>query len=158
FGVGKASGSPAYSPFSYSLNTTYLIVVKYTFNTGSTTDDTASLFVNPALGGTEPSATISGVTDTATDLTAISALGLRQGTAGNMPTVKIDGIRVATSWSEAASSSTTYTITYNGNGNTGGSAPTDGTVYTSGATVTVLGAGNLTKNGNSFIGWNTAAD
>jgi uncharacterized repeat protein (TIGR02543 family) len=52
------------------------------------------------------------------------------------------------------------TLTYNGNGSTGGSAPTDpSSPYTSGATATVLGnTGNLTKNSYSFNGWNTAAN
>lgn len=49
------------------------------------------------------------------------------------------------------------TITYNGNGNTGGTAPID-TPYTSGATVTVLGAGSLAKTGHTFTGWNSKAD
>ncbi len=54
---------------------------------------------------------------------------------------------------------TTYTVTYNGNGNNGGSAPTDSNTYSQSDTVTVLGnTGNLTKNGYTFAGWNTAAN
>jgi uncharacterized repeat protein (TIGR02543 family) len=54
----------------------------------------------------------------------------------------------------------TYAITYNGNGNTSGSVPTDSTNYEEGATVTVLGnTGNLAKDPDGiFIGWNTEAD
>jgi len=53
----------------------------------------------------------------------------------------------------------TYTVTYNGNGNTGGSVPTDSNAYYQGDTVTVLGnTGNLTKTGYTFAGWNTAAN
>ena len=54
----------------------------------------------------------------------------------------------------------TYTVTYDGNGSTGGSAPVDGNnPYSSGATVTVLGnTGSLARTGYSFSGWNTAAD
>ena len=53
-----------------------------------------------------------------------------------------------------------YSVSYNGNGNTGGSAPADaGSPYASGATVTVLGnSGTLAKAGYSFNGWNTAAN
>ena len=52
-----------------------------------------------------------------------------------------------------------YTVTYNGNGNTGGTAPTDAnSPYAAGATVTVLGAGSVTKTGSTFAGWNTAAN
>ena len=54
--------------------------------------------------------------------------------------------------------STTYTVTYNGNGNTGGTAPTDASSpYTAGSNVTVLGnTGSLVKTGYTFDGWNTA--
>lgn len=53
----------------------------------------------------------------------------------------------------------TYTITYNGNGNTGGSVPVDNTQYESLAQVTVLGnTGTLVKTGYLFDGWNTQAD
>ncbi len=53
----------------------------------------------------------------------------------------------------------TYTVTYNGNGNTGGSVPVDSTDYEQGQIVTVLGnTGNLVKAGNSFAGWNTQAN
>ncbi len=52
-----------------------------------------------------------------------------------------------------------YTVTYNGNGNTGGSAPVDGSSpHNFNTTVTVLGAGGLTRTGYTFAGWNTAAN
>ncbi len=50
-----------------------------------------------------------------------------------------------------------YTVTYNDNGKTSGSVPTDNTVYSSGATVTVKGnTGSLAKTGYTFGGWNTS--
>jgi uncharacterized repeat protein (TIGR02543 family) len=50
----------------------------------------------------------------------------------------------------------TFTVTYDGNGNTGGTVPTDSNNYLSGATVTVaLNTGNLAKAGFAFVGWNT---
>ncbi|TAL39794.1 MAG: DUF1566 domain-containing protein [Spirochaetes bacterium] len=50
-------------------------------------------------------------------------------------------------------------VTYDGNTNTGGSPPTDGTAnYSVGQTVTVLGQGTLTKTNYSFAGWNTQTD
>lgn len=52
-----------------------------------------------------------------------------------------------------------YQITYNGNGNSGGTAPVDPNAsYIAGTTVGVLGAGTLVKNGYEFNGWNTAAN
>lgn len=54
----------------------------------------------------------------------------------------------------------TYTITYQGNGNTGGTAPTDAnSPYTSGSSITVLSnSGNLTQTGYTFNNWNTLAN
>jgi uncharacterized repeat protein (TIGR02543 family) len=50
-------------------------------------------------------------------------------------------------------------VTYNGNGNTGGSVPVDSNNYLQGATVTVPGnTGNLVKTAYNFIGWNTEAN
>jgi uncharacterized repeat protein (TIGR02543 family) len=52
-----------------------------------------------------------------------------------------------------------YTVTYNGNTNTGGTPLTDGSSpYISGSTVTLLGAGTLEKTGYTFDSWNTSAD
>jgi uncharacterized repeat protein (TIGR02543 family) len=53
----------------------------------------------------------------------------------------------------------TYTVTYNGNGHTGGGAPVDGSSpYDYNSTVTVAGPGSLTRTGHTFAGWNTAAN
>ena len=53
---------------------------------------------------------------------------------------------------------TFYTVTYSGNGSTGGSIPVDSTSYKSGATVTVLGNINaLKKTGYTLSGWNTSS-
>ncbi len=54
----------------------------------------------------------------------------------------------------------TFAVTYNGNGSTGGSAPTDASSpYITGSTVTVLGnTGSLTRTGYAFNNWNTEAD
>ena len=53
----------------------------------------------------------------------------------------------------------TYTVTYNGNGNSGGSVPVDGANYQQGQKVTVLGnTGGLTKSACTFAGWNTKPD
>ena len=48
----------------------------------------------------------------------------------------------------------TYNITYNGNGATGGSVPTDNTEYVTGSSITMPGnTGNLTLNNYEFAGW-----
>jgi hypothetical protein len=54
-------------------------------------------------------------------------------------------------------SASAYSVTYNGNGNTGGSAPTDSnSPYQSGVAVTVLSQGTLTKTNSTFLGWATS--
>ena len=53
----------------------------------------------------------------------------------------------------------TFTVTYDGNGGDGGTAPVDSSSpYFAGTTVTVLGQGDLVQTGYSFTRWNTAAD
>jgi uncharacterized repeat protein (TIGR02543 family) len=68
--------------------------------------------------------------------------------------------RRAYAWSPIQSPPSTYTITYNGNTNTGGNVPTDSNVpYTPGSIVTILGnLGSLAKTGFTFAGWNTEAN
>jgi len=53
----------------------------------------------------------------------------------------------------------TFTVTYSGNGSTGGTIPANTTTFNAGATVTVFGnTGSLIKTGHTFVGWNTAPD
>ena len=115
---------------------------------------------------------------------ATSSLTESVGGAGvTLPTVAPNAHYVFNGWYDAASAGTKvgdagdtyyptanttlyaqytlqYTVTYNGNGNTGGSVPIDSdSPYTSGATVTVLGnSGSLVKSGYTFLGWNTESD
>lgn len=49
-----------------------------------------------------------------------------------------------------------YSVTYDGNGSTGGEVPVDTRSYNSVASATVLGPGGLVKSGFIFSGWNTA--
>jgi uncharacterized repeat protein (TIGR02543 family) len=52
-----------------------------------------------------------------------------------------------------------FTIAYNGNGNSSGAIPIDTVKYETGTTATIKGnTGNLVRTGYVFAGWNTAAD
>lgn len=76
------------------------------------------------------------------------------GTSGNR---RLAGIDVTYS-TGSTPQPTTFTVTYDANGANGGTAPTDATAYSSGATVTVLGnTGSLAKAGYIFAGWNENA-
>lgn len=53
----------------------------------------------------------------------------------------------------------TYTVTYDGNGNTGGTVPVDDHSYEDGDSVTVINnTGDLVRTGYYFTTWNTQAD
>lgn len=102
-GIAKSGTTPAvaYSTTEFTVGSTNLIVIKYLFNSETTTDDIVSLYVDPVVGADEPAtATVVAADNTTTDATQITLLGLRQATT-NAPTITIDGIRVANSWSEA---------------------------------------------------------
>lgn len=151
FGISKASTTTiTYTPFSYDLNTTYLLVLKYTINSATTTDDVAYLYINPVWSAIEPTPAIAS-TDAGTDATGIAAIALRQGT--NTPTAKIDGIRVATSWGQlVGTTDPTLAISpsiLNGFNYLEGNGPSTAQSYTvSGANLT--GApGNITVTGST---------
>lgn len=102
FGIQFGSTvNTVYTPFSYVPGTTYLLVVKYSFVAGAT-NDVASLFVNPAVECVEPvQATVSTTDATQTDVVLLDGLAIRQGGASSGASASLDGIRVATTWSEA---------------------------------------------------------
>lgn len=79
--------------------------------------------------------------------------------AGSDPTELVVVQQAVEDFLYPIASTPTYTVTYNGNGNTAGTVPEDPSHYGYGITVTVLGnTGTLEKTVYSFIGWNTQAD
>ncbi|MEO6406069.1 MAG: T9SS type A sorting domain-containing protein, partial [Ferruginibacter sp.] len=121
----------------------YFIVANYIFNNATTTDDVFNLWINPVLGLPEGAATIPNVTSTATDALSIGAFYLRQGTAANASTQKIDAVLVGTTWAVVTpvSSPTLTTIT-----------PSSANVGDPGFTITVDGTNFA--SGNSTVTWN----
>lgn len=106
FGISKSSVSASNLPVwgalgGLSYGTTYLLVVKYTFNTGTTTDDAVSLFVfsAPNVPAVEPVTPYAGpVTTTQTDATGLGRVALRQGAFAISSILFIDGIWANTTW------------------------------------------------------------
>jgi hypothetical protein len=116
FGISRAGAvaTAIFTPFTYALNTTYLLVLKYTIVSG-VTNDISAIYINPTLNAIEPVTGWTTSSDTPTDLANIGAVALRQGSASTAPALKIDGIRVATTWAEivgAASSCTASTLAF----------------------------------------------
>jgi len=114
FGVTKGAMTspmvPNYTEFTYSVNTTYLLVMKFTIVEGTVPNDSAQLFINPVIGAPEPAASV-----ICPDVNSGSDLGLgsvllRQGTTGSSPTVIVDGIRVAKTWQSATTQSNVSTL------------------------------------------------
>ncbi len=106
FNLGLTKGAIATNPVTwsttlYNRNVTYLVIIKYTFLTGTTTDDEIRGYVfNTAPPSTEPgTASIGPVTGPATDAPDIGRFALRQGSATLAPTLWFDGLRVCSSWS-----------------------------------------------------------
>ncbi|MEA4937853.1 MAG: sialate O-acetylesterase [Paludibacter sp.] len=98
FGLTKTTtGTVTYtSGTPYVFGTTYLVVVKYEFLSGSGTDDKVSLFVNPDLKAGDPGTpSIGPLTDAGNDVSA-NVLAI-QGRA-NSGNFKLDGIRVTPDW------------------------------------------------------------
>lgn len=69
------------------------------------------------------------------------------------------GITDNSTWNFTTAILSTYTVTYDGNGASGGKVPTDSKQYKTQETITVQGnTGNLMKTGYTFVGWNTKVD
>lgn len=108
FGVSFASTSViTYTGFTYSLNTTYLVVLKYEIVDG-TTNDIASIYINPPLNAPIPTTGWIVATDVNSDISP-AAVALRQGS--NNPVTKLDGIRVSTTWSDIVGSGSSASLT-----------------------------------------------
>jgi hypothetical protein len=102
FGLAKASEGATYSSNSYSLKTTYLLVLKYRIGS-STADDSVSLFViDGTVPGSEPAApTLGPLAPVSTDPASIAAAALRQGGSTTGAALKIDEIKIDTSWNNS---------------------------------------------------------
>lgn len=93
--------SVVYGTTDYSFNTTYMVVLKYSFVAGLA-NDVASIYV---ISGTAPAvepgvATAISGANTNADQSNLGRVGIRQGTAANAPAFKLSGIRVAATWAD----------------------------------------------------------
>jgi hypothetical protein len=98
FGISNA-GSVNYNstPTDYAVNTTHLVVVKYTFTSATTA--TATVFVNPSTSSEPSSGEVSFTDNTGANAPAdINSFTIRQGSNTAAPTLVLDGIRIATNW------------------------------------------------------------
>ena len=97
-GLSKSTTTATYGSTVLNFNTTYLVVIKIAKNAVTTSDDVSSLWVNPVLGGLETTPLLTSTTTT--DQATVDSVIVRQGSASNAPTLKVDSILVATTWAE----------------------------------------------------------
>ena len=97
---GTPAPAPTYTGVDYSAGTTYFVVVKFDFTT-----NTASLWVNPMIGGTEGTPTVTNAAGTTAAPAQVASIVIRQaGTAttgtGN---IDIDEVRMGSTWAYVTS-------------------------------------------------------
>ena len=161
------------SPASYEVTTDQNGVSRGGSNAVGSVVATASglcmLKVNSAANGTVSGGTVYGDVyplGTTVTLTAIPSSGYRVtewdyvlGGSGVASTANPLAITLTTNVTliPVFSVYTGFTISYSGNGNTGGTVPSAQAVN-SGGNTNISGAGTMVKSRNSFSGWNTRSD
>ena len=154
----KADGSGLSYPLgsSYTLTANITLYAMWTPNTYTITYD-----ANGSTGGVVPNPTVgSGPVTLATNGGALVKSGNHYGGWNTAADGSGTSYAVGDPYTLSANITlyaiwlpTTYSVTYVGNGNTGGSVPLDITAYSSGGTVTVSGPNTLVNTGYTFGGW-----
>ncbi|HYG21499.1 MAG TPA: autotransporter-associated beta strand repeat-containing protein [Verrucomicrobiae bacterium] len=103
--IAKNSTTPAAAiPFSLVTNNTYLVVLRYKYNAGSTTNDSVDLWVNPTSLGNNASIPAPTLSTTANnDVAAFNSVAYFQNNAvanAGIGSYWIDEIRVSTNWAD----------------------------------------------------------
>jgi hypothetical protein len=107
FGISKSNEAAVYGSTVFSFNTTYLAVVKYTFDAAKDSNDIVRVYALApgALLNSEPG--VPEIVDTAITRADAKNFGfatLRQGTTANAPSLTLDGIRIEKSWNKVMGS------------------------------------------------------
>lgn len=99
-GVSKGNEAAVYSADTFTINSTYLCVLKYQFNTNNTIDDSVKVFMfSNGMPLTEPSqSTVETSGGVSTDASSLSKIVLTQGATASSPIVFIDAIRMSNDW------------------------------------------------------------
>ena len=103
-GLSKSSETRVDDNTELNFNQTYLLVLKYSFNTTTTSDDLVTLYVyQSGVPATEPGTPLVSIgpvgAGTGSDPVDIGSIAIRQGS--NTPTGTIDGIRISDGWGQA---------------------------------------------------------
>ena len=122
-----------------SLNNTLLVVVSYTIVSG-TGNDIVKMWINPQLGGLEPTPTLTATNTGGTDLANLNRILIRQDSTSATPFIEMDEFRVSASWADVAPASSGPSISTTGTLNpftaTAGTASAAQTFSVTGANLT----------------------
>lgn len=100
FGISKSSNAAVYTSEGYDLNKTYLLVVKYTFNPTSGTDDVVELFVLEGAIDKEPAAQVQAAAGEY-DAESLGTVAIRQGNNSKAPSLWFDELKITNTWKAA---------------------------------------------------------
>ena len=94
------TATPTYTGVDYAAGTTHFVVVKFDFTT-----NTASLWVNPVIGGTEGTPTVTNLTGITVAPAQLASLVIRQAGSATAGTgnIDIDEVRMGDSWAYVTS-------------------------------------------------------
>jgi hypothetical protein len=152
FGISMNNTTYVWGGTSFTKNTTYLFILKYTINTAG--DETASIWVFPSgvpaseVAAGAPLATVNGPGQA-----SIGAIAIRQG-GTNLPQTVVDGLLVGTAWTDVTAVSTSPLINagpaVSGLSTTAGTASAEGSFNVSGNNLTPA-AGNLAATASTGV-------
>lgn len=96
----SSTGTPSYLGTDFNIGISYLVVVKYEF-----ASNTASLWVNPVIGGTETAPDITNNTGTTAAPAQIRSVAIREaGTAANgTGNIEVDEVKLGSTWAYVTS-------------------------------------------------------
>lgn len=103
-GISKSnelSGGYVYGNTVLSFNKTYVVVVKHFFNAATADDDAESIYVfGTTIASVEPATPEVGphIYNAKADPVDLSFITIRQGSTALAPALRLDGIRIATTW------------------------------------------------------------
>ena len=111
-GVSKQSNTPTFGTTVYNFNQTYVVVVRYTYLSGTTSDDAVYIWVNPSLTSEPSTASADATISTGTDGASIIGNIHWHNRSLENPSGAFDGLRVAygttsaVAWSSLIASAT----------------------------------------------------
>ncbi len=153
FGVGRSGTGPRRFQWRWNVDSygTPLSVGTANVSLTNTSGVLESPDANSSWTGNSIITTTSGQTTITFRFYAYGAEDALAGTGGLQGNLTFGGTLTA--------ATTSYSLTYNGNGNTSGTTPVDASSpYAASASVTTLtNIGSLAKTGSTFAGWNTLA-